>query len=176
MQGVATHEIGHALGFRHSFDSKSVMVAWYNGYRIGNNLPDYDLKLLHEKYGKYEYLRKNKYINKFLIESTLVGARKDFVPRKTTIPTPSPQPKYIIPSTTKNYNKFVQPNRDQPQRVEPEVPVIINNLPDACNTDYDAIALVRGETLIFKDGVSLSAILLSFSPFYTPPPPYPKKK
>jgi len=121
------HELGHSLGLGHSSTTNSIMNPWYSSSRVIArdllDLYDDDKLAIQELYGKTNSSRwgPNFYPG---------GSNKSVITRRpTTRPTERPMP---------------------PQR-RPTPPATTQSpKPDTCNTNYDAIGVIRSELMIFK--------------------------
>ena len=65
---TALHEIGHAIGLRHSREQDAVMWPWFTGYRPDTRLTQDDINGIQDIYGKaniiYNIINKFKKVRK----------------------------------------------------------------------------------------------------------------
>ncbi|XP_043192898.1 matrix metalloproteinase-2-like [Amphibalanus amphitrite] len=117
---VAAHEFGHSLGLSHSSRQDALMFPWYQSVSDDAKLPDDDRLGLEQMYGVSG------------TEPRLVP--NPYPPRKQPQPRPTQPPR----RRTTTRSPRVRPTRPEQAR------------PDACDTHYDAISVIRGETFIFS--------------------------
>uniref|UniRef100_A0A1B6E667 Peptidase metallopeptidase domain-containing protein n=1 Tax=Clastoptera arizonana TaxID=38151 RepID=A0A1B6E667_9HEMI len=126
---VAAHEFGHSLGLSHSSVKGALMYPWYQGLSTNIQLPDDDRFAIQQIYGAKEKLWGKIPNYSGPRDQDPYRPRVTYKPRiTTTTTTTTPRP-----------------------RPPPKKPYVPLGIPDTCDTSYDAIAVIRGETFIFKD-------------------------
>lgn len=118
---VAAHEFGHSLGLSHSSRQDALMFPWYQSVSEDMKLPDDDRLGLQQMY----------------------GAPRGDEPKWAANPYPpqrTPTERTTTTTTRRPHHRATQ----RPQRPRPE------SRPDACDTHYDAISVIRRETFIFS--------------------------
>lgn len=117
------HELGHSLGLGHSSTTESIMYPWYSAKRTFNRS---DKELFDDDKWGIEQLYGRKDGGKSW--GPITPARK--TTRKITTTTPRPR---VYPTP-------------------PNVPSTTHlPKPDKCNTNIDAIGIIRNELMVFKD-------------------------
>lgn len=125
---VAAHEFGHSLGLAHSSVPGALMYPWYQGFGIVE-LHDDDKLAIQQLYGAREkQWGKN------------VGYRPDH--RWPTMKPPTRPPTTTTTTTTTE--------APRPTHRPYPTPAPHPQIPDTCNTSYDAISIIRREIFIFK--------------------------
>ncbi|CAG0896912.1 unnamed protein product [Cyprideis torosa] len=112
---VAAHEIGHSLGLSHSSVQGSLMFPWYSGIDYSYNLHVDDARAIQQLYGDTEDSGR---------VSPLTPRTTESLPKRPTQNTTSAVP------------------TDSPE--DPRIPLSVD-MPDSCDTPYDAAALIRNE-------------------------------
>uniref|UniRef100_T1J720 Peptidase metallopeptidase domain-containing protein n=1 Tax=Strigamia maritima TaxID=126957 RepID=T1J720_STRMM len=119
---VAAHEFGHSLGLSHSRDQTALMYPYYQWIQAEFVLPEDDRMGIQQLYG---------------------SSRKEWATlppiytRPPHVPTERPQPATRHPPTSGYY--------PQPSAASPK-----GDIPNTCETSYDAVSMIRGELFIFK--------------------------
>jgi matrix metalloproteinase-16 (membrane-inserted) len=159
LMGVAVHEFGHSLGLGHSDVKGAIMYPWYQAYDKEKSLPEDDRIAIQQLYGTNErqwgdYKPVTNY------------PKRPPYARPTTTTTTTPRPRvterpYVTPRPyNPKYDKEDGEKRKKPPKYSPRYdskrpirPHVSGNdvKPNACDTDFDAISLIRNELFIFKD-------------------------
>ncbi|KAK3919707.1 Matrix metalloproteinase-16, partial [Frankliniella fusca] len=134
---VAAHEFGHSLGLLHSSVSGALMFPWYQGLHRGYKLPEDDTHAIQQIYGSRDERQWGEY-------------RPDLAPAPPRQPGaggPGPGPGPRQPARRPS-----PPAATVPPAIAPAVPPRPRDpaKPDRCNTDYDAVAVIRRQTFFFK--------------------------
>lgn len=136
---VAVHEFGHSLGLSHSAAEGSLMYPWYSTEMMENNyrLPKDDRVAIQHLYGKKEE------------EEQLVEEEKQKTPGRPKVTFPQDDrnvvPTNVEPSTT------TTPPPSPPTTTTATSSSSFEVLPpDKCQTDFDAVAVIRSEMWAFK--------------------------
>lgn len=119
------------------------MFPWYNGYKIGNSLPEDDCIGIQQLYGTKEkqWAPYNP------------GKHHHTHYHKTTCRPSTPRTQTERPRTRPTQPRHTRPHHPN-DRHPNEVDGKIDDIPDTCDTSYDAITMYRGELFIFKGKVS----------------------
>ncbi|XP_046391255.1 matrix metalloproteinase-2-like isoform X2 [Ischnura elegans] len=133
---VAAHEFGHSLGLSHSSTEGALMYPWYQGSMKGGkySLPDDDKYGIQQLYGAKE--------------ERPYATRKPWVPPPPT-PATTRAPRTHRP-THRTAHGHTTPRSHYPHHHHPTREPS-DEKPDTCDTNYDAISMIRGELFIFKD-------------------------
>ncbi|KAF7988985.1 hypothetical protein HCN44_007295 [Aphidius gifuensis] len=124
---VAAHEFGHSLGLTHSSVRGALMYPYYQGISQNYELPDDDRNGIQQMYGAPEDK----------LWANIPKSHSTQPPRAmptTTIPTPR---RTHYPSTRWGHPKTSRP-------------LPADDIPDKCDTSYDAITIIRREVYVFK--------------------------
>lgn len=117
---TAAHELGHALGLYHSDVEGALMGPYLIKFPETFQLPEDDVRGIQELYGPDENWNQDNY------------------PQPPPAP-PTPKPK--------------EPPTERPTKETPKKPILPpknTEKPDTCDTDYDALSVIRREVYIFK--------------------------
>lgn len=187
--GVAVHEFGHALGLGHSSVEGSIMFPWYSKHSKYGELPDDDRIGIQAIYGQVQpHWRQTKPTTTTSTTTSTTTER----PTRIYYPYygPKDRPSYPTRHPNSNYPNERRPSdADRPEDRHTRRPyhttkrypvttsaprrypgtavthnVHISRGPkvDACNMDYDAISIIRGEIYIFKDQVRIANLSYNF--------------
>ncbi|XP_053327543.1 matrix metalloproteinase-17 isoform X1 [Spea bombifrons] len=125
---VAVHEFGHAIGLTHISDMESIMRPYYQG-PVGDplkyDLPYDDKVRIWQLYVSYMASNPSPSLTPGVRESVSPTAKPE-ISRAEDHP--------FLPDLPEN-RSTIQPRKDEPDR---------------CNTHFDAVAQIRGETFFFK--------------------------
>lgn len=120
------------------------MFPWYNGYKIGDSLPEDDCLGIQQLYGVKEKQWAPLYPNKHHHHYHPTSCRPTHRP---TTPRPRTERPYTNPTQRPNKPHHHPDDRHRYNEIDSDSP------PETCDTSYDAITLFRGELFIFKGKV-----------------------
>lgn len=125
---VAAHEFGHSLGLSHSAVPDALMFPYYQGLKKDFKLPYDDVMGIQQLY----------------------GPKKD---RPWAPILPTMWPPYVEPTTTSTPRPTTPHGAVTPAvaTARPPTRESLPNIPNTCDTSYDAISSIRNEIFIFKD-------------------------
>ncbi|BES95658.1 matrix metalloproteinase [Nesidiocoris tenuis] len=141
---VAAHEFGHSLGLSHSSVPGSLMYPWYNnnnGVAGQFQLSDDDRYGIQQIYGAKEKLWSNHTRGK--------PSRWPLRPPTLAPPREGYRPSTPVTESTRTTTRTTTTTTRRPT-TRKNTWGVENEKPDTCNTDYDAISIIRKEVFIFK--------------------------
>ena len=123
---VAVHEFGHSLGLSHSSVEGSLMFPWYAGIPADHRLPEDDMEAIQQLYGRADF------------HDPYGGGHRHHHPNE-------------IPQVDDDDNEEERDNggRGESSSASP-LPPSDPDLPDKCETNFDAVAMIRSEMWVFK--------------------------
>lgn len=144
---VAVHEFGHSLGLSHSSVQDALMFPWYQDLASDFELPNDDRIGIQILYGaKNDKIWGNIPVYRPTSESSDLS---------TTVPTMSTTTRAVTKFVTSFASTEATPvqtsttDRTTPSR-RPNVPMVVDDKPDFCNTSFDAVSIIRKDTFFFK--------------------------
>lgn len=143
--GVLAHEFGHSLGLMHSSVNDSLMYPWYRYENLDLNyqLPIDDTRAIQQLYGSRDdrlWARIPEY------KPVGGGGGGTGSPPRVSPPRGSPPREPSRPTPPRRPGVTAAPPIAPPYQPPYRDP----DMPDTCNTAYDAVAHIRGELFIFK--------------------------
>lgn len=166
LKNVAVHEFGHSLGLGHSSVKGAVMFPWYHGYRGDDDLPEDDRLAIQTLYGVKDGAKqwgpnpRRHHFTQPTTRTTTTTYRPptrryypdrrtddrwvtNYYPRNPGRPRYYPEPTTTTTTTTQRSTTRIHHRHHHNFIPSTEKPL-------SCDTSYDAITIIRGETFIFK--------------------------